>query len=141
MNAFWRAHRALDRIARLPPVEAVLRRRFDRRFENNTGSNLFRGVFDTFEAAERAAPANRPRGYDNDASAALYAERTRRLYATDYPVLFWLQQLVGEGRRHVFDLGGHVGVSYYAYRRVLAFPPGFSWTVHDVPAVMARGRA
>jgi len=141
MIPFWRAHQALDRLAALPFVEPHLRRRYDRHFEANTGRNLFRGVYPTFEAAAAAAPANRPVGYDNDDSAALYDERSRRLYPTDYPVLFWLQRLLAEGCRTVFDLGGHVGVSYYAYRRVLPWFEGLSWTVHDVPAVMARGRA
>ena len=139
MKSFWRAHRALERLATLPAVEPFFRRRYDRRFENNGGSNLFRGVFDTFEAAALSSPANRPLGYDNESSASLYAERTRLIHATDYPVLFWLQKLFAEGRHRVYDLGGHIGVSYYAYRKVLAYPPGLRWSVHDVPTVMARG--
>lgn len=140
MITLQRAHRALDAAARLPGVRSFLRREHDRRFESNTGANLFRGVFATFDEALASAPANRPHGYDNESSAALYLERSRRLYATDYPVLFWLARLGGEGPLRVFDLGGHIGVSYYAYRRHLAFPEGARWVVHDVPAVMARGR-
>lgn len=140
MTPFWKAHRALDAIARWPGVSTMLERRFDRRFASNTRSNLFRGRYATFEAAARASPSNRPVGYDNEAAAAMYDERAARLHATDYPVLFWLQQLFAQGKRSVFDLGGHVGVSYYAYRRVLAYPPGLTWTVCDVPAVIARGR-
>jgi len=140
MNSFWRAHRALDQLAAHRAIEPILRRRYDRRFENNPGSNLFRGVFDTFDAAARSAPANRPLGYDNEPSAGLYGDRARRIHATDYPILFWLQQLFAQGRTRVLDLGGHIGVSFYAYRKVLAYPPGLHWAVHDVPAVMAHGR-
>ena len=81
-----------------------------------------------------------PLGYDNPAAAAMYVERTRKTYPTDYPVMFWLQKLLAQGFTSVFDLGGHIGVSYYAYRRYLTYPSTLRWTVHDVPAVNQRGR-
>jgi putative methyltransferase (TIGR04325 family) len=40
----------------------------------------------------------------------------------------------------VFDYGGHVGVHFYAYGRVLEFPPGLTWTVCELPAVVEAGR-
>jgi putative methyltransferase (TIGR04325 family) len=139
-TTMWRAHQALDRIADWAPIAGLLRRRYDRRFENNRGANLFRGVFTGFDDARRSAPSSRPVGYDNPASAQLYAERMRKAYATDYPVLFWLQKLLAAGHQRIFDLGGHVGVTYYAYRRYLELPAGLGWQVHDVPAVVDHGR-
>ncbi len=140
MNLMWRAHRAVDRATRLPGLEAILRRRYDRLFESNVDRNLFRGVFPTFEAAQQAAPASRPVGYDNPSSAAMYADRTRRIHSHDYPTLFWLGKLLAEGCTRVFDLGGHIGLSYYAYRDYLDYPAGLRWLVHDVPAVVENGR-
>lgn len=140
MNLMWRAHRAVDRATRLPGLEAILRRRYDRLFESNVDKNLFRGVFPTFEAAQQAAPASRPVGYDNPSSAAMYADRTRRIHSHDYPTLFWLGKLLAEGCTRVFDLGGHIGLSYYAYRDYLDYPAGLRWLVHDVPAVVENGR-
>lgn len=134
------AHRALDRVARVTPARRLLQRRYDRFFAANERRNLFRGVFATFDEALKSAPATRPLGYDNAESAALYVERTRRLYATDYPVMFWLGRLFAEGRRSIFDVGGHIGVSYYAYQRHLPYPDGLTWQVHDVPAVNEQGR-
>jgi putative methyltransferase (TIGR04325 family) len=134
------AHRAVDALAGWPVVGEALRRRYDAAFAANRDDNLFRGVFATFEEAARSAPATLPLGYDNPASAAMYMDRTRKTYPTDYPVLFWMQKLLREGCTSVFDLGGHVGVSYYAYRRYLDYPATLQWRVHDVPAVMAQGR-
>jgi putative methyltransferase (TIGR04325 family) len=55
-------------------------------------------------------------------------------------VLFWLSRLLQPGTR-LFDWGGNVGTSYFAYRPILAYPEGFDWLVQDVPAVVAAGRA
>jgi len=56
-------------------------------------------------------------------------------------MLLWLGKAFADGATRVFDLGGHVGIAYYAYRRYLDYPAALSWQVHDVPAVMAAGRA
>jgi putative methyltransferase (TIGR04325 family) len=121
-------------------IETLRRRRYDREFEANRDANMFRGVFATFAEAAASAPPSLPLGYDNPQSAAMYMDRTRKVYATDYPVMFWLQRLFAEGRARIYEVGGHVGVSYYAYRRYLAYPQALRWTVHDVPAVMEQGR-
>lgn len=121
-------------------TDAWRRRRYEREFAQNRDGNLFRGVFATFEEAAASAPGTRPLGYDNPASAAMYLDRTRRVHSTDYPVMFWLARLFGEGRARLYELGGHIGVSYYAYRRYLPYPAALRWTVHDVPAVVAQGR-
>lgn len=130
----------MEAIARMPGVSRWLQGRYERRFTDNRDENLFRGVYPTFEAAMASAPATRPHGYDNPGSAAMYMDRTRRTYPTDYPVMFWLQKLFAQGATELFDLGGHVGVSYYAYRKHMDYPARLRWRVHDVPAVMAQGR-
>lgn len=140
MTSWVSAFRPVDRLAHWPVLSGWLRGRYEREFAANRNRNLFRGVFASFEEAERSAPAGRPLGYDNEAAAAMYLDRTRRIYPTDYPVLFWLERLFAAGTSRVFDLGGHIGVSYYAYRRYLAYPAALHWRVHDVPAVMAEGR-
>lgn len=133
-----------DRVAALPGFSQFRRRRFEKRFsthvEGGFGGNLYRGVFASFEAAQASAPAGKPIGYDNPAAAALYLERTRRIYPSDYPVIFWLERMFRSGLTSVFDVGGHIGIGYYAYRKYLSYPPGLKWTVHDVPAVIAQGR-
>lgn len=141
MLLMHRAHRLLDRFVEAPGIRAWSASRYERRFAANTSENLFRGVFRSFEQAAASAPASRPIGYDHPEPAAMYRQRMKELYPTDYPVLFWLSQYLQGGARNLFELGGHVGVSYYSYQKVLRYPAELRWTVHDVPTVMERGRA
>jgi putative methyltransferase (TIGR04325 family) len=139
MKNFNPLHNVADTVADLPGFKGYFERQYERKFTGNRDENLFRGVFDTFDAALKSAPPTRPLGYDNADAASMYIERTRRIYPTDYPVMFWLQRVFSEGANSIFDLGGHIGVSYYAYRRYLTYPTALKWAVHDVPAVMEAG--
>ena len=108
-----------------------------RQFMENTDQNLFMGRFDSFESALAHVPTHRPTGYDNAESAKL--AYTSQITSWDYPVLFWLHRAFDAGLRSVFDLGGHVGIKYYAFKRALPFPEDLRWTVCDVPAVVKEG--
>jgi putative methyltransferase (TIGR04325 family) len=107
--------------------------------ENRVGGNPFYGVYASLDEARGAIPDGAPASYDNGASSELYRERTERVYLHDYPVLFWMNELLPKVRR-VFDLGGHVGIARYAYEPYLPRLPDLSWTVCDVPAVVEAGR-
>jgi putative methyltransferase (TIGR04325 family) len=133
-------HSVVESVASLPGINSILQGRYEQSFRNNKDTNMFRGVFDSFDTAQRSAPPSRPLGYDNADAAKMYIERTKKIHPTDYPVMFWLDKLFAQGCSTVFDLGGHIGVSYYAYRRYLTYPANLKWGVHDVPAVMAEGR-
>ena len=85
-------------------------------------------------------PSSRSLGYDNEAAAAMYRERMRRVYISDYSVMFWLRRLFGSGCTSVYDLGGHIGIAYYADQRYLSYQEGLRWLVHDVPAVVKSGQ-
>ncbi|MGA9829291.1 MAG: TIGR04325 family methyltransferase [Rhodanobacteraceae bacterium] len=129
------------RVARLPGARHALAAIYERRFARETPrGNLYRGVFDNFAQAQASAPSSRPLGYDHAAAAAMYRERTRQVFISDYPLLFWLRELIGTGCRSIYDLGGHIGIGYYAYQRYLNYPADLRWLVHDVPAVMEAGR-
>jgi putative methyltransferase (TIGR04325 family) len=119
----------------LPPSwrEAFYRQRF----LANTHDNLFMGSYGSFEEAEASAPASKPIGYDHAEAADLYKPQ---LYHWDYPALFWIGQSFKEGLRNVFDLGGHVGVKFYAFSRVLGSQPDVRWQVCDVPRIVDAGR-
>lgn len=127
------------RVARLPILRTVVAWRDERRFSTRDNANLNRGVYATYSAAAAAVPPDKPVGYDHDAPALMYEDRVAAPGPSDYPVLLWLDKLVPE-HRSLFDLGGHVGVSYYASRPYVPLPDGFTWVVCDVPAVVARGR-
>jgi len=112
---------------------------FDRQFEAGQYAGLCRGVFQTQAQAAAAAPSSLPLGYDHDGPASMYRDRLKRVFPSDYPMIYWLGRAFGRGATRVFDLGGHVGVSYYAYQRYLRFPDKITWQVNDVPAVNALG--
>lgn len=135
-----RLHDMLDSALELPVVSDLRHKRFDAAFARGAYAGDFRGVFDTYAECAAAVPRTLPTGYDNDAMAGMYRDRLDRVYPGDYPVLVWLAKAFASGATRVFDLGGHVGVGYYAYRRYLDFPADLDWSVQDVPAVMASGR-
>lgn len=128
----------LESLALAPGIRQLRKAAFQRRYLANRYENLFSGVYASFEEAVRACPEDRPKGYDNEESASLYSTAVQEY---DYPSLFWLQHSVDAGLHSVFDLGGHTGIKYYAFRPLLRVPPAFRWQVGDVPAVVARGRA
>lgn len=140
VKPLFRLHRLLERLPQVPPLRGVLERRYEREFVENRMANLFRGIFSSFAEAQASVPEKRKVGYDNHSAASLYLDRTKRTFPSDYPVMFWLNKLVTPDRCRILDLGGHIGISYYAYSRYLDYAEGMRWIVHDVPAVMAHGR-
>lgn len=99
---------------------------------------MFRGIYPDFVTARQDIPPNRLQGYDNEASALLLADHRLRIFPFDYPIMFWLQKLLPDCRL-LFDFGGHVGISYFGYRRYLQYPPGLTWLIYDVDAVVTLG--
>jgi putative methyltransferase (TIGR04325 family) len=128
-------------MARLPLFRPLFEARYKRRFfaHHALTHHIYRGVFDSFDEAQASIPAASTSGYDNDESADLYRERTRRVFINDYPMMYWLGRFFADGARSVFDVGGHIGIAYYAYQRHVTYPAGLRWTVMDVPAVNTAG--
>lgn len=131
--------RAVQVVKDLPPVVALRRMRYNQRFTSPRGHGLFRGVYATFEEARAAAPPGRKFGFDVEEFGDMYPERLNRIFAYDYPMLFWLRPLIAASPK-VFDIGGHIGLHYYTYRRYLPGLERLSWKVCDVPAVAAAGK-
>ena len=132
--------RALGRLASgTQAVKKLLEKRYARVFAASQRGGIYFGVFDSFQAAAHAIPTSRPSGYDHPDAAEMYRDRLERVFPADYPVLFWLKELLPKVKR-VFDLGGHVGIARYAYARYLDFTPDHDWTVYDLPAVVASGK-
>jgi putative methyltransferase (TIGR04325 family) len=127
--------------SRIPWIRAWQKARYAKRFFAHTAltHHIYHGVYSSFDEAQASIPTGRASGYDNSDSAALYRERTRRIFINDYPMIYWLGRMFNEGARKVFDIGGHIGIAYYAYQRHINYPGGLHWTVQDVPAVNAAG--
>ena len=102
--------------------------------------NANRGVFSSFAEAEQHAPRTKPLGYDDAASDDWYLQKLTGVQLEDYPAVYWLREAFTDSRS-VLEIGGHVGVAYYGFSRILRYPAGLRWTILDVPSVAAAGRA
>jgi putative methyltransferase (TIGR04325 family) len=129
--------RGLARLQGWPLAGPLLRTVHRARFVRGWDQNGYSGAYATFEAAKAAAPPGKPVGYDHPEMAAYYRDRLDVREAEDYAPMYWLARA---RPRRVFDLGGHVGVTYHAFARALDLPPEAVWTVCDVPAVVEAGR-
>jgi putative methyltransferase (TIGR04325 family) len=136
-----RIRRIVNEVSELPGISLVAEPWYRRRFRAHRRGNAYFGVYADFAAALADIPPGLPPGYDTEAAADLYQHRLSQIEASDYPALFWLQRFLDSGERRIFDLGGHVGLSYYAFGAHLNFPDNLRWQVHDVPVVMEKGRA
>ena len=122
---------------RLPVVGQVLALDYARSFARRP-PNRFRGVYESFAEAEATVPKDALVGYDHAELAGLYRHRMEKANQSDYAVLFWLKGILDE-HSFVFDVGGHVGVSYHGWRNYLSYRPGMRWLVQDVPAIVKVG--
>ncbi len=136
--AFDPLHRLIDRLAELPPIRNWRRARFERRFRQRMG-HAFHGVFTTFEAAAAAVPPALPGSYDSPEAAAMYADRLQ-VDDHDHPAMFWLHEATATGARTICDLGGSIGIKYYAFAPHLRLGPAITWHVVEVPAAVELGR-
>jgi putative methyltransferase (TIGR04325 family) len=140
MTTPWKANTQDRQMSFIPMLQTLRRRRYERYFANAHDVHIFRGVYDSFEGAAASAPSTKPLTYDNAEAASMYDSRLRA-DAYDYPVMLWLQRSFNEGMRRVFDIGGNVGIKFYAFRRLVDFPDDVSWLIEDMPAVIEHGRS
>jgi len=107
--------------------------------------NLYYGIFESYDEAlaqaEQLASTQLPASYDVEEAAHKYRDQLESLRACDYPSLYWIRHILEAGGRKIFDLGGHLGLAYYGYGQYLSYPEDLRWQVHDLPQVMAAGRA
>ena len=122
-----------------PIVEPAWVRWKHRQFLSKSAHSACFGVFKDFAEARASLPPSRE--FDDPALAKDYVEvRTKRVFAYDYPVMWWLEKAFLGGAANVLDIGGSVGVHYYAYQRYVALPPNVRWHVVEVPAMVKIGR-
>lgn len=105
----------------------------------STRSPSCKGTYKSFAEAELDSPGGKLAGYDHRVISEFYKQRIDDFDPADYPVLFWLSRLLPDAQ-FVFELGGSVGVGYYAYRRYLPFPPQLRWVICEVPESVRAGQ-
>ncbi|MBO9651089.1 MAG: methyltransferase, TIGR04325 family [Variovorax sp.] len=110
-----------------------------KRFLSPRSNGAYFGVYESFASARTALPASP--GFNHEAIAREYIEtRTERAFEYDYPVMLWLEKAFRAGAKSVLDIGGSVGVHYYAYRPYLDMPADLSWDIVEVPIIASFGR-
>lgn len=123
----------------LPMLRKWHRFEYEQHFERvYAWQRMFSGVYPSMEAAERGVPAGRAIGYDHLETATFLGQKAS-LRTSDYPVLYWLRELMRPNTR-IFDFGGYSGILYRSYAPMLHCPDGLEWTVYDLPAVIAVAR-
>lgn len=132
------AHRVRD-LLEGPATRPLLLQWRRRHFLSPEGFGFYFGVFDSFEAARRSLPPNPEFG--NEALAREYVDlRSRKIFAYDYPVMWWLDRAFSQGATRVLDIGGSVGVHFYAYRAYMGMPAALAWRIVEVPTIVTLGR-
>ena len=79
-------------------------------------------------------------GFDHAEFSGHYKWLGEAPRAGDYPTMFWLQEALKSGSR-VFDFGGNVGISFFAWQNHVEFPADIHWMVEDVSSILDAGRA
>jgi putative methyltransferase (TIGR04325 family) len=130
----------VQRIKQLTSVRKLREERYERVFATGAGFGHCRGVFRDFAEALRSAPCSARIGFDHQEFAGEFGGRFEQIFPHDYPMLFWLERCLRQ-KCEVFDLGGHTGSQFHAWRSYIDYPEGLRWTVCEVPAVVLRGRA
>jgi putative methyltransferase (TIGR04325 family) len=127
-----------ETIKNMRPLRAIFELLYERRFTHKA-TGCFRGVFSSFADANSSAPRTKPQGFDHADYAREFEDRRNRIFSFDYPMLFWLLQLL-QRECVIFDYGGHLGTHFYAYSKYLAYPPGLRWIICDLPAMIHAGQ-
>jgi putative methyltransferase (TIGR04325 family) len=122
-----------------PLTRSLLMRWRQRHFLSSDGFGCYFGAFASFEEARRYLPPSPE--FDAEALTEEHISvRINRIFAYDYPMLWWLSSAFGSGAKSILDIGGSVGVHFYAYQTWLRYPPELRWTIVEVPAVERVGR-
>lgn len=137
--AYSSASQVVRQILEGPVTRPALQRWRRRQFLSEAGFASYFGLFNSFAEARDWLPVSPE--FDHAALAEEYVNvRTKKVFAYDYPVMWWLERAFRDGATTLLDIGGSVGVDFYAYHRYFEMPQGLSWRVVEVPAIAAIGR-
>jgi putative methyltransferase (TIGR04325 family) len=130
---------SLRHIKKFGPVQALRRERYRRRFESPEGYTMHSGVFRSFDEAAASVP--HATGCNHATISAEFEDKIDRVFPYDYPFLFWLQRIFSNSAASsLVDIGGHIGVHYYAYRKFLELPRKLKWLVVELAEIAKAGQ-
>jgi putative methyltransferase (TIGR04325 family) len=127
-----------DLVKRAPLVKTFLQLRDRKRFLSEEGYASHYGVYGSFDEARSSVPPSSE--FDQDELASEYSDRLVRVFPYDYPMILWLDRALRDGARSILDVGGNVGVHYFAYQKFIEYPAKLRWAVCEVPAMVAAGQ-
>jgi putative methyltransferase (TIGR04325 family) len=132
------AGRTIRQIAQWPLMRPALMAFRHAQFLSEQGMGACYGVFNSFNQARESLPQTKE--FDNTSLADEYINvRTKKLFSYDYPVIWRVDTALRTGAKKVLDIGGSVGVHYYAYKLHLDSIDSISWHVVEVPAMVEIG--
>ena len=99
----------------------------------------FNRTFPSFEDANQCALQHGFPSHEHPGNITNHLRLNENARLSDYPVLFHLQNLLGEVKS-VLDIGGSAGNLFYCYSKYLQYDAGFTWTVFEVPENVQAGR-
>lgn len=56
----------------------------------------------------------------------------------DYPVIFWLKELL-KNYTNILDFGGGIGQHFYSYKKYIDYPRDLKWAVSEIPSIVNIG--
>src|ERR1700761_3308827 len=77
-------------------------------FRRRSGSERFKGVYDSYDAAVKSLPSGHLHGFNHESVAEFFVQTHIVFNPSDYAVLFWLSRLMNPGQL-IADFGGGIG--------------------------------
>lgn len=102
-------------------------------------ANVYKGIYDTFQEARNAISPEFHADYNLLDAHQKPRANLEILRPINYPMLAPLTEILEEASL-ILDLGGGVGVDYYAFRQKLRFSESLKWCVYEVSAAVEVGQ-
>jgi putative methyltransferase (TIGR04325 family) len=100
----------------------------------------YQRVYATLPEAQRALAPYANFGHQHPDAVTLHINLNVTARPSDRIAFCHIEPLLAE-LRTVYDVGGNAGNLYFCYKNYLTFRPDLVWTVNDLPAPIAAGRA
>lgn len=122
----------------LPLVFHLRKLKYKIEFDFGSTARFF-GVFGSYRKAFDNVSGNTFRSYADTDLSDINRHSFQQMHLFDYPILYWLVKVFGE-YKSVIDLGGHVGVKFYAYQEQFPELKDIKWQVIEVPSMIKKGQ-
>jgi putative methyltransferase (TIGR04325 family) len=105
----------------------------------NRARGRFYGIFNSLAEAKKCIGPGRPNSYGAVELTENDIDSYMQIHLFDYPVIMNLLMMKNQ-IKSLIDFGGHIGVKYYAYKRLIPNIDEIIWKVVDFQSCIERGR-